>query len=38
MIFRIGIENNDDRTMTWTLDRPACFAYGRDREEAKKNF
>lgn len=39
MIFRIGIEHdNDGGTMTWTLDHPACFTYGRDREEAEKNF
>ena len=29
MIFRIGIENNnDDRTIAWALDYPGCFAYG----------
>jgi hypothetical protein len=39
MIFRIGIENNnDDRTIAWGLDHPGCFAYGQDREEAQKNF
>jgi hypothetical protein len=39
MIFRIGIENNnDDRTIAWSLDHPGCFAYGQDREEAQKNF
>jgi hypothetical protein len=38
MIFRIGIENNnDDRTIAWALEHPGCFAYGRDREEAQKN-
>ena len=39
MIFRVGIENNnDDRTIAWSLDHPGCFAYGQDREEAQKNF
>jgi hypothetical protein len=39
MIFRIGIENNnDDRTIAWSLDHPGCFAYGLDSEEAQKNF
>jgi hypothetical protein len=39
MIFRIGIENNnDDRTIAWALNHPGCFAYGQDRAEAQKNF
>ena len=39
MIFRIGIENNnDDRTIAWALDHPGCFAYGQDSEEAQRNF
>lgn len=39
MIFRIGIENNnDDRSIAWALDHPGCFAYGKDREEAQRNF
>jgi hypothetical protein len=39
MIFRIGIENNnDDRTIAWALEHPGCFAYGQDSEEAQKNF
>ena len=39
MIFRIGIENNnDDRTIAWALDHPGCFAYGQDGEEAQRNF
>ncbi len=39
MIFRIGIENNNDgRTIAWALDHPGCFAYGQNREEAQKNF
>ena len=39
MIFRIGIENNnEDRTIAWGLDHPGCFAYGQDSEEAQRNF
>ena len=39
MIFRIGIENNnDDRTIAWALDHPGCFAYGQDSEQAQRNF
>jgi DinB family protein len=39
MIFRIGIENNnDDRSIAWALEHPGCFAYGQDSEEAQKNF
>lgn len=39
MIFRIGIENNnDDRSIAWALDHPGCFAYGRDSKEAQMNF
>lgn len=39
MIFRIGIENNnDDRSIAWALDHPGCFAYGQDSEEAQRNF
>jgi hypothetical protein len=39
MIFRIGMENNnDDRSIAWALDQPGCFAYGQDSEEAQKNF
>ena len=39
MIFRIGIENNnDDRTIAWALNHPGCFAYGGNSEEAQKNF
>jgi hypothetical protein len=39
MIFRVGIENNnDDRTIAWALDHPGCFAYGQDSEEAQRNF
>ena len=39
MIFRIGIENNnDDRSIAWALEHPGCFAYGENSEEAQKNF
>jgi len=39
MIFRIGIENNnDDRSIAWALEHPGCFAYGENREQAQKNF
>lgn len=39
MIYRIGIENNnDDRTIAWALDHPGGFAYGSNREEAQRNF
>jgi hypothetical protein len=39
MIFRIGIENNnDDRSIAWALDHPGCFAYGQNSEEAQRNF
>lgn len=39
MIFRIGIENNNDgRTIAWALEHPGCFAYGQDGQEAQRNF
>lgn len=39
MIFHIGIENNnDDRSIAWSLNHPGCFAYGEDSEEAQRNF
>ena len=39
MIFRVGIENNnDDRSIAWALDHPGCFAYGQDSEAAQRNF
>jgi hypothetical protein len=39
MIFRVGIENNNDgRTIAWALEYPGCFAYGQDSAEAQKNF
>lgn len=36
MIFRIGIENNNDgfRTVAWALEHPGCFAYGDNAEQA----
>lgn len=39
MIFRIGIENNNDgRSIAWALEHPGCYAYGENSEEAQKNF
>lgn len=39
MIFRIGIENNnDDRTIAWALEQPGCFAYGEDSTRALASF
>ena len=39
MIFRLGIENNnDDRSIAWVLEHPGCFAYGKDSEEAQRDF
>ncbi len=39
MIFRLGIENNnDDRSIAWALNHPGCFAYGKDADEAQKKF
>ncbi len=39
MIFRIGIENNnDDRSIAWALEHPGCFAYGLDAADALANF
>ena len=39
MVFHVGIENNnDDRSIAWALNHPGCFAYGRDSEEAQRNF
>lgn len=38
MNFRIGLENNvEGRSLTWVLDHPGCFAYGRDGQEALDN-
>lgn len=40
MIFRIGIENNNDgiRTIAWALEHPGCFAYGDNAEQAIGNL
>ncbi len=39
MIFRVGIENNNDsRSIAWALEHPACFAYGQDSRAAEENF
>ena len=39
MIFRVGMENNnDDRSIAWALDHPGCFAYGQNSDEAQRNF
>ena len=36
MIFRIGIENNNDgfRTIAWALEHPGCFVYGDNADQA----
>jgi hypothetical protein len=36
MIYRIGIENNNDgfRTIAWVLDHPGCFSYGDNADQA----
>lgn len=39
MIFRIGIENNNDgRSIAWVLEHPGLFAYGENSEAAQKSF
>src|SRR5688572_11212143 len=39
MIFRIGIENNNDgRSIAWALEHPGCYAYGENSEAAQRNF
>jgi hypothetical protein len=39
MIFRVGIENNNDnRTIAWALEHPGCFAYGEDADSACHNL
>jgi hypothetical protein len=40
MIFRVGIENNDEgfRTIAWALEHPGCFSYGKEAAEAVANF
>lgn len=36
MIFRVGIENNNEgiRTIAWALEHPGCFSYGPDQDSA----
>jgi hypothetical protein len=40
MIFRIGLENNNDgfRTIAWALEHPGCFAYGDNADQAIGNL
>jgi hypothetical protein len=39
MIFRVGIENNNDgRTIAWALEHPGCYGYGADAGEACTNL
>ena len=39
MIFRVGIENNNDgRTIAWALEHPGCFAYGANASAACLNL
>lgn len=40
MIFRIGLENNNDgfRTIAWALEHPGCFAYGDNADQAITNL
>lgn len=39
MIFRVGIENNnDDRSIAWALEHPGCFAYGANANAACLNL
>lgn len=40
MIFRIGIENNNEgfRSIAWALEHPGCFAYGKDEDDTLKNL
>ena len=39
MIFRVGIENNNDgRTIAWALEHPGCFAYGANASVACLNL
>lgn len=38
-LFRVGYENNnDDRTIAWSLEHPGCFAYGADQAAAQGAF
>ncbi len=37
--FRVGYENNNDgRTIAWSLEHPGCFAYGPDQAAAAQAF
>jgi hypothetical protein len=39
MLFRVGIENNNDnRSIAWALEHPGCYAYGQDAGEAQANM
>ncbi|HTP01563.1 MAG TPA: DinB family protein [Anaerolineales bacterium] len=39
MLIRVGIENNNDgRSIAWSLEHPGCFAYGRDADEAESSM
>jgi hypothetical protein len=39
MIFRVGIENNNDgRSIAWALEHPGCFAYGANASAACVNL
>ncbi len=39
MIFRVGIENNNDgRSIAWALEHPGCFAYGGNANAACSNL
>jgi len=39
MIFRVGIENNNDgRSIAWALEHPGCFAYGANASAACINL
>lgn len=39
MIFRVGIENNNDgRSIAWALEHPGCFAYGANASAACNNL
>lgn len=38
-LFRVGYENNNDaRTIAWSLEHPGCFAYGADQAAAEAQF
>jgi hypothetical protein len=40
MIFRVGVENNNDgyRSIAWALEHPGCYAYGPDADQALDNL